>query len=141
MLPPEASHFPLAEMATEVTRLVWPMNVCTVFWTATSHNRIVPSQLPVARDLPSGEKATPFTSALCPDRSATLCRAGTFHSSTLPFTLPTASVWQSGEKANDKRLPVCMPSNAFQEETAQRLISPSLLPATSHLPSGENATE
>ena len=71
LLPP-ARILPSGEKATEITGP--PVSVitfsCLPFW--TSHRRIVPSQLPLAKIPPSGENAKDSVALLCPPQKPTL---------------------------------------------------------------------
>ena len=69
---------------------------------ATSHNRTVPSPLPVARVLPSGLNATESTAPVWPVRGFLLWRwVATSHNRTVPSPLPLARVLPSGLNATE----------------------------------------
>ena len=75
---------------------------------ATSHNRTVPSSLPVARVLPSGLNATDQTAPACAVRGLPIWRwVATSHNRTVPSSLPVARVLPSGLNATDQTSRVC----------------------------------
>src|SRR5215472_3646149 len=72
----------------------------------TSHNRTVPSWLPVARVLPSGLNATDQTPPACAMRGLPIWRwVATSHSRAVPSWPPVARVLPSGLNATDQTSP------------------------------------
>ena len=150
-------HAPVPGLnATECTHPLWPLSVATPVRVASSHNRTVLSQLPVASMAPSGLNATDITpvspgSVVAPRRNRPVSR----HRCTGSLEFPLASVAPSGLNATEDAAP-CGPARAavqvwadtFHSRTRRPPLTsapsgpvPWSHPLASVLPSGLNATE
>ena len=73
----------------------------------TSQNRIVPSELPLARIFPSGENVSSLTLPLCPVRVACLRLLATSHRMIVLSLLPLTSIVLSGENTTALTRSLC----------------------------------
>src|SRR5437764_4769846 len=97
--PPDAILPPSGQKATEY---IGPLSTRALGLSlpVTSHNLIVPSQLPDARTRPSGRNTTDQTKSSCPSKVRISCQEFVSHSLIVLSRLPVASNDPSGLNAN-----------------------------------------